>query len=129
VYHVFLNDGTELTVDNPSKLPDAQRIDHIEEPVILASIHTPSEHVGAVIKLCEERRGTQKGLNYITQTRVVVMYELPLAEVVFDFFDRLKTATRGYASFDYEIADYREDKLVRVDALVNGDVVDALPIV
>jgi GTP-binding protein LepA len=129
VYHVYMNDGTKLIVDNPSKLPDGTKIDHIEEPVIEATIHTPSEHVGGVIKLCEERRGTQKGINYITTSRVVVKYELPLAEVVFDFFDKLKTVTRGYASFDYEIAGYREDRLVKVDVLVNGDVVDALSII
>ncbi|MCC7070895.1 MAG: elongation factor 4, partial [Deltaproteobacteria bacterium] len=109
VYHVYMNDGSMVVVDNPSKLPDAIRIDRIEEPFITAIIHTPSEHVGAVIRLCEERRGIQKGLNYVTQTRVTVTYELPLAEVVFDFFDRLKTATRGYASFDYDLAGYRED--------------------
>ena len=129
VYHVYMNDGSMVVVDNPSKLPDPIRIDRIEEPFITAIIHTPSEHVGAVIKLCEERRGIQKGLNYVTQTRVTVTYELPLAEVVFDFFDRLKTATRGYASFDYDLAGYREDRLVRVDVLVNGDPVDALSII
>ncbi|MBI1947213.1 MAG: elongation factor 4 [Deltaproteobacteria bacterium] len=129
VYHVYMNDGSMVVVDNPSKLPDPIRIDRIEEPFITAIIHTPSEHVGAVIKLCEERRGIQKGLNYVTQTRVTVTYELPLAEVVFDFFDRLKTATRGYASFDYDLAGYREDRLVRVDVLVNGDAVDALSII
>ncbi len=129
VYHVFLRDGEMVTVDNPAKLPDPQKIERVEEPVITATIHTPSEHVGSVIRLCEERRGTQKGLSYITQTRVTVTYELPLAEVVFDFFDRLKTATRGYASFDYEIAGYRTDRLVKVDVLVNGDIVDALSII
>jgi GTP-binding protein LepA len=129
VYHVFLNDGTKLVVDNPSKLPDGQKIERIEEPVIEATIHTPSEHVGGVIKLCEERRGTQKGIHYITTNRVVVKYELPLAEVVFDFFDKLKTVTRGYASFDYDLAGYRADKLVKVDVLVNGDIVDALSII
>ena len=129
VYHVYMDDGSEVIVDNPSKLPDPQHIERIEEPVITATIHTPSDHVGGVIKLCEERRGTQKGLNYITTSRVVVTYELPLAEVVFDFFDKLKTMTRGYASFDYDIAGYRPDRLVKVDVLVNGDVVDALSII
>jgi len=129
VYHVFMSDGTEVTVDNPAKLPDAQKIERIEEPVIKAMIHTPAEHVGAVIKLCEERRGAQHGINYITQNRVMVEYSLPLAEVVFDFFDKLKTVTRGYASFDYELAGYRADKLVKVDVLVNGDAVDALSII
>jgi GTP-binding protein LepA len=129
VYNVYLTDGTKVIVDNPSRLPDMQKVERIEEPIITATIHTPSEHTGAVIKLCEERRGVQKGLNYITQTRVVITYELPLAEVVFDFFDRLKTATRGYASFDYDIAGYREDKLVKVDVLVNAEPVDALSII
>src|SRR5690606_8771077 len=119
IYHVYLTDGTKLEVDNPSKLPDRQEMDRVEEPIITATIHTPNEHVGAIIRLCEERRGTQKGLNYITQKRVMVTYELPLAEVVFDFFDRLKTASRGYASFDYEVAGYRADDLVKVDVLVN----------
>ncbi len=129
VYNVYLLDGTHVVVDNPSKLPDQIRIDRIEEPVITAMIHTPAEHVGAVIKLCEDRRGMQKALNFVTQTRVTVVYELPLAEVVFDFFDRLKTATRGYASFDYDLNGYREDRLVKVDVLVNGDAVDALSII
>jgi GTP-binding protein LepA len=129
VYHVYLINGDKLIVDNPSKLPEGQKVERIEEPVIEATIHTPSDHVGGVIKLCEERRGVQKGINYITTSRVMVKYELPLAEVVFDFFDKLKTVTRGYASFDYELAGYREDKLVKVDVLVNGDIVDALSII
>ena len=129
VYRAFMTDGTVLEVDNPSKLPDPARTDHVEEPIIIASIHTPAEHVGAIIKLCEDRRGTQKDLNFITQTRVLVKYELPLAEVVFDFFDKLKTVSRGYASFDYDLAGMREDKLVKVDVLVNGENVDALSII
>ncbi|MBM4282639.1 MAG: elongation factor 4 [Deltaproteobacteria bacterium] len=129
VYKAHMLDGSVVDVDNPSRMPDKVKIEKIEEPIIIASIHTPSDHVGAIIKLCEERRGIQKELNYITQTRVMVKYELPLAEVVFDFFDKLKTVSRGYASFDYELAGLREDELVKVDVLVNGDVVDALSII
>jgi GTP-binding protein LepA len=130
VYHAYLNDGgTQVLVDNPSKLPDPITIERIEEPVIHAVIHTPAEHVGAVIKLCEMRRGTQDGIDYITTNRVMVKYTLPLAEIVFDFFDRLKTVTRGYASFDYDLAGYHADKLVKVDVLINGDAVDALSII
>jgi GTP-binding protein LepA len=129
VYKAHMLDGSIVDVDNPSRMPDKVKVEKIEEPIIIASIHTPSDHVGAIIKLCEERRGIQKELNYITQTRVMVKYELPLAEVVFDFFDKLKTVSRGYASFDYELAGLREDELVKVDVLVNGDVVDALSII
>ena len=129
VYDVRLIDGTLLKIDNPSKLPDRTKIEAISEPFIKASIHTPSEYVGAIIKLCEERRGIQLNLNYSTTSRVVVEYSLPLAEVVFDFFDKLKTVTRGYASFDYDLEEMRESNLVKVDVLVNGDPVDALSII
>ncbi len=129
VYKAYMVDGTEVSVDNPSKMPDRTRMERIEEPMITASIHTPSDHVGAIIKLCEERRGTQIEINFITQTRVMLKYKLPLAEVVFDFFDKLKTVSRGYASFDYDMAGYQEDDLVKIDVLVNGDTVDALSIV
>ena len=129
IYHVYMNDGTKLLMDNPAKMPDRTKMDRIEEPVITATIHTPAEHVGSIIKLCEERRGKQLALDYVTQIRVQVKYELPLAEVVFDFFDKMKTVSRGYASFDYELAGYRADDLVKVDVLVNGDMVDALSII
>jgi GTP-binding protein LepA len=129
VYDVKLIDGTVVKIDNPSKLPDRTKYDTIAEPFIKAMIHTPAEYVGAIIKLCEERRGIQLNLNYATTSRVVVEYELPLAEVVFDFFDKLKTVTRGYASFDYELEAMKESNLVKVDVLVNGDPVDALSII
>ncbi len=129
IYHVTLNSGEEVRVDNPSKLPDRTHIQSVEEPYISATIHTPSEHVGSVIKLCEERRGAQKNINYATQNRVIVEYSIPLSEVVFDFFDRLKTATRGYATLDYELEGYKPANLVKVDVLVNGDPVDALSII
>lgn len=129
VYTAYMKDGSVVDIDNPSKMPDKVQVERIEEPYINAVIHTPSDHVGAIITLCEERRGVQQGIDYVTQQRVVVKYSLPLAEVVFDFFDRLKTATRGYASFDYEMAGYQESDLVKVDVLVNGEPVDALSIV
>ncbi|HEY1100408.1 MAG TPA: translation elongation factor 4, partial [Myxococcota bacterium] len=129
VYTAYMQDGSTVSVDNPSKMPDRTKMERIEEPMIVASIHTPSDHVGSIIKLCEDRRGTQIEINFITQTRVMLKYRLPLAEVVFDFFDKLKTVSRGYASFDYDMDGYQEDDLVKIDVLVNGDTVDALSIV
>lgn len=129
IYRAFLRDGKEVRIDNPTKMPDPTRVDHLEEPYIRAAIHTPNEFVGALMTLCIDRRGEQIGLNYVSDRHVVVEYRLPLAEVVFDFFDRLKTISRGYASFDYEFDDYRESKLVKVDVLLNGDPVDALSII
>jgi GTP-binding protein LepA len=126
VYHVHMTDGTMLRVENPAALPDPVKIDHIEEPFFKVSIHVPSEFIGAVLKLCEERRGVQKGIQYVSPERVIVVYELPLGEVLFDFFDRLKSATKGYASMDYELAGYQAGNLVRVDMMINGDKVDAL---
>ncbi|HEY8431711.1 MAG TPA: translation elongation factor 4 [Sandaracinaceae bacterium] len=126
VYRVHTTDGSVVDVENPSRLPDPVKIDYIEEPYFKVSIHVPSSYVGAVIKLCEERRGEQKGIQYASAERVIVTYELPLAEVIFDFYDRLKTATKGYASMDYELAGYRRNPLVKVDMLINGDRVDAL---
>jgi GTP-binding protein LepA len=126
VYHVHKTDGEMIAVENPSRLPDPVKIDRIEEPVFKVSIHVPATYVGAVLKLCEERRGIQKAIQYASQDRVIIVYELPLGEVLFDFFDKLKSATKGYASMDYELAGYRESPLVRVDMLINGDKVDAL---
>jgi len=126
VYHVHMTDGTVLNVENPASLPDPVKMDHIEEPYFKVSIHVPSDYIGAVLKLCEDRRGEQKGIQYVSTDRVIVTYELPLGEVLFDFFDRLKSATKGYASMDYELAAYRENDLVRVDMMINGEKVDAL---
>ncbi len=126
VYKVTKTDGEVLMVENPSNLPGTQHIDKIEEPFITASIHVPSEYLGAILTLCESRRGVQKGINYITTSRVLVEYELPLNEVVLDFYDKLKTLSRGYASMDYEYLGYRRGTLVRLDILINGDPVDAL---
>jgi GTP-binding protein LepA len=126
VYRVVKNDGEELWVENPSKLPDPIYIDYIEEPYFKVAIHTPSTYVGNVIKLCEERRGTQIGIQYASQDRVIVTYELPLGEVLFDFYDKLKSSTKGYASMDYELIGYRRNPLVKLDMLVNGEPIDAL---
>ncbi|MFW5876093.1 MAG: translation elongation factor 4 [Myxococcota bacterium] len=129
VYHVYTQSGDMIEVENPSKLPDPGQIARIEEPYFAVSVHVPSQYVGAVIKLCEERRGVQKGIQYASTDRVIITYELPLAEVLFDFYDRLKTATRGYASMDYEMVGYRPNKLVRLDMLINGERVDALSVI
>jgi GTP-binding protein LepA len=129
VYQVTHNDGTVMKVENPKYLPAPVDIDFIEEPYVRATIHTPQEFVGAVLAICEERRGTQIGISYISSNRVLVSYELPLAEVIMDFFDKLKTQTRGYASLDYEVIGFRRDNLVRVDLMVNGDAVDALAVI
>jgi GTP-binding protein LepA len=126
VYQVHTNEGEVLNVENPSKLPDPGKIEHIEEPYFKVSIHVPGSYIGQVLKLCEDRRGIQKGIQYASQERVIITYELPLAEVLFDFHDRLKSATRGYASMDYELIGYRPNQLVRLDLLINGDPVDAL---
>ena len=125
VYEVARSDGTVEYVDNPAKLPPTGDIDEIREPIIVASILVPPDHVGAVLKLCTEKRGTQKKMQYLG-TQVSLQYQLPLAEVVLDFFDRLKSASRGYASFDYEFSHFEAAPLVKLDILINGDKVDAL---
>ena len=128
-YRVRTVDGEKLTVDNPSLLPDENRIEAIEEPFILASIHTPEEFLGAMMKLCEDKRGAQRDLRYMGQKRVILHYELPLAEIVFDFYDRLKSLSRGYASLDYDFLDFREGPLVKLDIRINEEVVDALSVI
>jgi GTP-binding protein LepA len=129
IYRVTLRGGEQKNIDNPAHLPDAGEVDDLEEPVVDVKIHTPAEHVGPILKLCEDRRGTQKGLDYITKTRVMITYEMPFAEIVYDFFDKLKSCSRGYASMDYELAGYRSAPLVRLDVLLNGDKVDALSVI
>jgi len=128
-YRCVTTAGEIVEIDNPSKMPDSGRIDHLEEPYILGTIHAPKEYVGAVLGLCEERRGRQRSLSYAGAGRAIVVYELPLSEVVFDFHDKLKTVSRGYASLDYELLEYRSEDLVRLDLLVNGDPVDALSLI
>jgi GTP-binding protein LepA len=126
VYKVMLNSKKEIEVDNPAKFPPLGDIDSISEPMILGTIHTRQEFLGAVLKLCEEKRGVQKTLDFHSSNRVVVQYELPLNEVVIDFYDRLKSVTKGYASFDYDFVGYQVSDLVKLDIRINGDVVDAL---
>ena len=126
LYRVTTTDGEVHEIDSPAKLPDVGRIQTFEEPVITAMILTPSEHVGGILKLCQEKRGVQKALEYLATNRVLVTYEMPFNEVVLDFYDRLKTISRGYASLDYHVSGYWESPLVKLDILVNGDPVDAL---
>src|SRR6185437_16201812 len=129
VYKITKTDGEELWVDNPAKLPDPTLIAKMEEPYIKLTIHMPSEYVGAVMALCNDRRGIQERLDYPTKDRVSLIYQMPLNEMVFDFYDRLKSATKGYASMDYELTDYHPSDLVKLDILINGDPVDALSLI
>jgi GTP-binding protein LepA len=129
LYRVTTTDGTVKEIDSPSKLPDAGLITTIEEPVITAMILTPAEHVGGILKLCQDKRGVQKKLEYLASDRVLITYELPFNEVVLDFYDKLKTLSRGYASLDYHVTGYWPSPLVKLDILVNGDPVDALSII
>ncbi len=126
VYRVVRMDGTVIEVDNPSKLPPPQEIARIEEPYIVASILSPPEHLGAILALCQEKRGVHRGIEYLQDARVLIAYELPLNEIVLDFYDRLKSVSRGYASLDYDFLEYRESLLIKLDVLVNGEAIDAL---
>jgi GTP-binding protein LepA len=129
LYRVTTTDGEVHDIDSPAKLPDTGRITRLEEPVITATILTPSDHVGAILQLCQDKRGVQKKLEYLASDRVLVTYDLPFNEVVLDFYDKLKTISRGYASLDYHVSGYWESPLVKMDILVNGDPVDALSII
>ena len=129
VYKIYTEDGAVLDVDNPAKMPPTQEIERIEEPVVQAMIHCPREFVGNVLSLCEDRRGVQKDLAFHGMERAVITYEIPLNEIVLDFHDRLKSMTKGYASFDYEIIGYQRSDLVKLDIKLNGEVVDALSII
>jgi GTP-binding protein LepA len=129
VYRVITISGQTLLIDNPVKLPSESDIAQLEEPVIHATIHMPQEYLGAVLGICEEKRGTQKEIRYLGPKRVMLVYELPLNEIVVDFYDRLKSVSRGYASMDYELAGYRPAELVKLDVRINGDVVDAMSMI
>ncbi len=126
IYHFQLNDGSTLEIDNPTHYPDPMKITASEEPFTNAHIYSPTEYVGTIMELCQDRRGVFKDMSYIASDRVDIHYELPLNEIIYDFFDSLKSRTRGYASFDYEFLEYRKSSLVKLDVLLNGDIVDAL---
>jgi len=129
VYKVYLKDGSVVDVQNPAQMPPREKIEKIEEPYISASIITPSEYVGAIMQLCQDRRGTQTGFTYLDQKRVELRYDMPLSEILFDFFDKLKSVSRGYASFDYEFAGYKPSNLVKLDVMINKKPVDALSVI
>ena len=129
VYRVYLKDGSVVDVQNPAEMPPPEKIERIEEPYISASIITPAEYVGPIMQLCQDRRGIQTGFTYLDQSRVELRYDMPLSEILFDFFDKLKSVSRGYASFDYEFAGYRPSDLVKLDILINSKPVDALSVI
>jgi len=125
-YHVLLTDGEFMKVDNPSQMPPPQNIASIEEPIVLVHVVTPTDYLGNIMKLCQERRGTFGDLTHLEEKRVRLAYRMPLAEIVLDFYDRLKSVSRGYASLDYEFAGYQESDVVKLEVLLNGEPVDAL---
>jgi len=129
IYHVHLTDGTVINIDNPAQLPEVQRIDYIEEPYVKAVIMAPATYVGPIMELAQRKRGIYKNMTYLNTTRVQIEYILPLAEIVYDFFDKLKSNTKGYASFDYELAGYERSNLVKMDILLNGEPLDALSVI
>lgn len=129
VYHAYLTDGSMVKVDNPALLPEVQRIEHMEEPYVKATIMVPKEYIGSVMEICQKKRGTYINLEYIDITRNNLIYELPLGEIVYDFFDKLKSATKGYASFDYEFIGYQTSNLVKMDIMIAGEHVDALSLI
>ncbi|WP_409301781.1 translation elongation factor 4 [Peribacillus sp. SCS-155] len=126
IYDVIMTDGSKIQVDNPSNMPDPQKIDRVEEPYVKATMMAPNDYVGAIMELCQEKRGIFIDMQYMDETRVSIVYEIPLSEIVYDFFDQLKSNTKGYASFDYELIGYKPSKLVKMDILLNGETVDAL---
>jgi len=128
-YHVYRTDGDMLLLENPSNLPDPATIDRIEEPYVKARIMAPADYIGAIMKLGQERRGIYHGMHYIDTARVEFDFEFPLGEIVLDFYDKLKSLSRGYASLDYEMAGYRESDLVKLDMLINGDPIDAFSVI
>ena len=129
IYEVLLNDGNSINIDSPSKMPDPTKISKILEPYVNCNIYVPSQYVGAIMELCQDKRGIYKNLSYLDETRVNILYELPLSEIVYDFFDKSKSYTKGYASFDYDFIGNKESKLVKMDILLNGEVIDALSII
>ncbi|MFC4738177.1 translation elongation factor 4 [Bacillus daqingensis] len=129
IYEVTKTDGEQVLIDNPSEMPDAQQIDHIREPYVKAEVMVPNDYVGAVMELCQRKRGDYVDMKYLDENRVNIIYQLPLSEIVYDFFDTLKSSTKGYASFDYELIGYKESNLVKMDILLNAEKIDALSII
>ncbi|NMA50424.1 MAG: elongation factor 4 [Mollicutes bacterium] len=129
IYKVYLTNGTMEEIDSPNKMPDKSHINYIEEPYIYTNIIAPNEYIGPIMELCQDKRGIYKTTEYIDETRVNIHYEIPLGEIVYDFYDRLKSSTKGYASFDYEISQYNKSDLVKMDILLNGEIVDALSVI
>ena len=126
IYHIYLNDGSMIELDNPAKFPEITKVKEIQEPYVEAKIMTPKEYVGPIMKLCQERRGIYQDLVYLDDIRMQLIYHLPLSEIIYNFFDKLKSYSKGYASFDYSLIGYQASKLVKMDILLNGDPIDAL---
>lgn len=126
IYDVYMTDGEKVVVDNPSNMPDPQKIERVEEPYVKATMMVPNDYVGAVMELCQGKRGNFIDMQYLDANRVSIVYEMPLAEIVYEFFDQLKSSTKGYASFDYELIGYKPSKLVKMDIMLNGEKIDAL---
>lgn len=129
VYRVHMTDGTVISLENPSQLPAESKIEHMEEPYVKMTLHTPTEYIGALLKLCEDKRGTQIKMDYVTEKKVMIEYKLPMNEIVMDFYDRLKSITKGYASMEYEFLDFETSDLVKMDILINGEPIDALSLI
>jgi GTP-binding protein LepA len=129
IYEINLTDGNTIYVDNPSEFPERVKIKNIKEPYVKTSIFVPNDYVGSIMELCQNKRGTYLSMEYIDEKRVNIHYELPLSEIVYDFFNKLKSSTKGYASMDYEIIGYKESNLVKMDIMLNGEIVDALSII
>ncbi len=126
IYDVYMTDGEKVVVDNPSNMPDPQKIERVEEPYVKATMMVPNDYVGAVMELCQGKRGNFIDMQYLDANRVSIIYDMPLAEIVYEFFDQLKSSTKGYASFDYELIGYKPSKLVKMDIMLNGEKIDAL---
>ena len=129
VYEVELTDKSTIMVDSPTKMPKRELISKTKEPYVKTSIFTPSDYIGSIMELCQDKRGTFLNMDYLDEKRVTITYEMPLSEIVYDFFDKLKSYTKGYASFDYEVIGYQESNLVKMDILLNGEIVDALSVI
>jgi GTP-binding protein LepA len=129
VYKVYLNDGTDFQLENPSQLPDETKILKMEEPFVKMTIHTPTDYIGSILKLCEDKRGTQIKMDYVSEKKVIIEYKLPMNEMVMDFYDRLKSISKGYASMEYELIGFEEADLVKMDILINQEPVDALSLI